>query len=164
MKSLRALPILLLALTTASGYPPQKPKESSDKTKASSDRPKEFRELLPAEPPKIDPKSIPEHPLSIKVRIDTEDRLYLNNELVGTVEDTGELKKRLRRVFKEKRRLLDSPEGARIGETERKNFKKSPGVVLEAHRSVKYGTVVKIIDVLKAEGCTIGLVIDDVSP
>lgn len=163
MKSLRALPILLLALTTAGGHPPQKPKESSDKTKASPGRPKEFQELLPAEPPEIDPKDIPEHPLSISVRIDTEDRLYLNKELVGKVEDTGELKKRLRRVFREKQRLLDGPRGAKIDEAARERFKSRP-VILQVPASTKYGTVVKIIDALKAEGCAVGLVIDDAPP
>lgn len=149
MKNLGALPILILALTTLSG--------------CGSDKPKEFRELIPAEPPKIDLKSIPEHPLTITVRIDTEDRVYVNKEQVGMVEDTGELTKRLARVFEEKQRLLDSPEGAEIGETERKTFKSKP-VDLEVHRSTKYVKVAKIVEVLKAEGCKVNLRIDDVSP
>lgn len=147
MKNLCAVPILLLALTTASGSAPYGQKE--------------FRGLTPAEQPKTEPQSALEHPvLSVVVRMDEKGRVYVNKELVGRARDTGKLRKRLARVFSEKRRLLDGPQGAGIDEATREEFKSKP-VTLYAPTSAKYWTVVKVLDALKAEGCRVGLVVDD---
>lgn len=66
-------------------------------------KPKEFKEHVAQEAQKQDLGKIPsEAPRSITVSIDNERRVYMNNELIGTVEDAKQLKQKLPQLFAEK--------------------------------------------------------------
>jgi biopolymer transport protein ExbD len=88
--------------------------------------------------------------------------LKLNQEDVGSVNDTSMLSGRLASVFRQRREQraykpgmetrTDLPEDERLERT----------VFVKAPRSLKYGDVVKVIDAIKGAGASpVGLQVDD---
>ena len=124
-------------------------------------KPTKFKDLVPSEPPPSTAEVKP-HPLTLVVAIESGGGVKLNNEDVGTVEDSAGLTRRLKEIFAERRRNHAYAPGMenRADLTEEDRIAKA--VFVKAPRSMKYIEVVKVIDAIKgAGGNPIGLQIDD---
>ena len=122
-----------------------------------------FRDIVPSEPPPPTAEVKP-HPLTLVVEIEIGGGLKLNGEDAGTVEDTGELARRLKEIFAERRRTRAYAPGmenrADLAEEERI----AKAVSVKAPPSLKYVDVVKVIDAIRgAGGNPTALQVDDVT-
>jgi len=141
---------LMLSLAILSGYAGAKPLQQGET------KPKRLKDLLPDEPPPIDPALIKPHPLTLVVSIDLAGKVMLNRERAGTTDNTRPLVKRLKRIFAERRRNRAYEPG---GEAEMTLAK---AVFIRAPQSARYVAVVRVVDAIKAAGGNpIGLQVDD---
>lgn len=116
-------------------------------------KPSRFEAKIPTEPDPTQQNFTP-NPLTLVVTIGGDRTLKLNKEDMGTLENTGQLGKRLTEVFDERRqkRVYRSGSTSEIEAT----------VFLKAPKNTAYGEVVRVIDTIKgAGGSPIGLQIDD---
>jgi biopolymer transport protein ExbD len=126
-------------------------------------KPSKFQADIPTQrDPNEDLSQLKPNPLTLVVSISPDLQLKLNQESVGSVNDTSLLSQRLAQVFrarKEQRAYkpgmetrTDLPEDERLEKT----------VFVKAPRSLKYGDVVKVIDAIKGAGASpVGLQVDD---
>jgi biopolymer transport protein ExbD len=119
-------------------------------------KPSRFEAKVPAEPKPEDQTVAKPNPLTLVIGLSaTENKITLNNEPFGDITDTQPLTDKLKAVFKERENNGVLKEGT--NEVERTVFIKSP-------KSMKYGSVVKVIDAAKqAQAQPIGLQVDDLS-
>lgn len=123
-------------------------------------KPSRFKALVPQPPSDI---PVNPDPLTLVVMIDRNLRLRLNKTGdIGGINDMGKLSAELARIFKERTdnhtyryeaaNQPASPEHARVERT----------VFIKAPRSIEYGEVAKVIDIIKGAGADpVGLQIDD---
>lgn len=116
-------------------------------------KPSRFEAKVPSEPdPNVD-KNIKPNPLTLVVTIGSDGKMKLNNEEMGTIDDTSALSGRLVGEFKKRTDNKAYRTGTTIVETT---------VFVKAPRSMQYGKIVKVIDALKGAGAEpVGLQIDD---
>lgn len=118
-------------------------------------KPSRFEAKVPAEPKNEPQVNVKPNPLTLVVSISKDSKISLNSDEFGDVSDTEPLSNRLKAIFTERQNNAVLREGT--NEVEKTLFIKSP-------KSVKYGTVVKVIDAVKAAGASpIGLQIDDLA-
>ncbi len=120
-------------------------------------KPSKFEAKVPAEPKDQQQNlDVKPNPLTLVIGINRSSReLTLNNEVVGSIDDTTPLTNRLTAIFKDREANDVRREGT--NEIEKTVFIKSP-------TSVRYGDVVRVIDAAKmARAEPIGLQIDDLS-
>lgn len=119
-------------------------------------KPSRFEAKVPAEPKPEDQTVAKPNPLTLVIGINKSDNVItLNNEPAGDITDTSALNGKLSQIFKDRENNGVFREGT--NEVEKTVFIKSP-------RSVRYGSVVKVIDAAKSAGAQpIGLQIDDLS-
>jgi biopolymer transport protein ExbD len=121
-------------------------------------KPSRFEAKIPSEPdPNQDLSQLKPNPLTLVVTITsaTDLKLKLNQEDIGSTNDTGALSSRLAALFEERKRTGAVRTGTQ--EVEKTVFVKAP-------RSVKYGEVVKVIDAIKGAGANpVGLQVDDLA-
>lgn len=130
-------------------------------------KPTKFEASVPQEPPPETSTPPKPNPLTLVVGIDREGNLRLNanEEILGTVNQAGNVGKTLRATFDDRIRnrayrenIETLPDFASMTEEERIEKR----VFIKAPRSIKYEEVVKVIDVLKGAGASpVGLQIDD---
>jgi biopolymer transport protein ExbD len=119
-------------------------------------KPSRFEAKIPSEPdPNQDLSQIKPNPLTLVVTIASDLQLKLNQEEMGSVNDTAFLSSRLAALFQQRKE-----QGAyRVGTTEVERT-----VFVKAPRSLKYGDVVKVIDAIKGAGANpVGLQVDDLA-
>lgn len=126
-------------------------------------KPSRFKADIPTQrDPNEDLSQLKPNPLTLVVSIDGNLQLKLNQDSMGSVNDTGNLSMRLAQVFQQRREQRaykpgmetrsDLPESERIEKT----------VFVKAPRSLHYGDVVKVIDAIKGAGANpVGLQVDD---
>ena len=126
-------------------------------------KPSKFQADIPTQrDPNEDLSQLKPNPLTLVVSISNDLQLKLNQDGVGSVNDTSQLSQRLAQLFRERRAQRaykpgmetrsDLPEDERLEKT----------VFVKAPRSLKYGDVVKVIDAIKGAGATpVGLQVDD---
>ncbi|HKO62231.1 MAG TPA: biopolymer transporter ExbD [Pyrinomonadaceae bacterium] len=126
-------------------------------------KPSKFQADIPTQrDPNEDLSNLKPNPLTLVVAIGNDLQLKLNQEDVGSVNDTSMLSGRLASVFRQRREQraykpgmetrTDLPEDERLERT----------VFVKAPRSMKYGDVVKVIDAIKGAGASpVGLQVDD---
>jgi biopolymer transport protein TolR len=119
-------------------------------------KPKRFQTLIP-EPPRDSASDATASKLTLRVDILREGgRLQLNEEDIGTVNNTSALSAKLASVLQERERM-----GVRnplTNELEKTVFIKAP-------ESLPYGEVVKVIDAVKGAGAKpVGLQVDSLQP
>jgi len=126
-------------------------------------KPSKFQADIPTQrDPNEDLSNLKPNPLTLVVSIGTDLQLKLNQEDVGSVNDTSMLSGSLASVFRQRREQraykpgmetrTDLPEDERLERT----------VFVKAPRSMKYGDVVKVIDAIKGAGASpVGLQVDD---
>jgi biopolymer transport protein ExbD len=126
-------------------------------------KPSKFQADIPTQrDPNEDLRNLKPNPLTLVVSIGTDLSLKLNQDNIGSVNDTGPLSQRLVQLFKQRQETraykpgmetrTDLPDKERIEKT----------VFVKAPRSLKYGDVVKVIDAIKGAGASpVGLQVDD---
>jgi len=126
-------------------------------------RPSKFQADIPTQrDPNEDLSQLKPNPLTLVVSISNDLQLKLNQDSVGSVNDTSNLSQRLAQLFRERKSQraykpgmetrTDLPEDDRLERT----------VFVKAPRSLKYGDVVKVIDAIKGAGASpVGLQVDD---
>jgi biopolymer transport protein ExbD len=126
-------------------------------------KPSRFEADIPTQrDPNEDLSQLKPNPLTLVVSITNDLQLKLNQDNVGSVNDTAALSQKLLQLFRQRAEThayrsgmetrTDLPESQRIEKT----------VFVKAPRSVKYGDVVKVIDAIKGAGASpVGLQVDD---
>lgn len=126
-------------------------------------KPSRFKADIPTQrDPNEDLSQLKPNPLTLVVSIGSDLQLRLNQDDMGSVNDTGVLATRLSQVFQQRKETraykpgmetrADLPDDERIEKT----------VFVKAPRSLKYGEVVKVIDAIKGAGANpVGLQVDD---
>lgn len=126
-------------------------------------RPTRFKADIPTQrDPNEDLSQLKPNPLTLVVSIGNDLQLRLNQDAVGSVNDTAVLSQRLRQVFQQRKEQraykvgmetrTDVPEEERIEKT----------VFIKAPRTLRYEEVVKVIDAIKGAGANpVGLQVDD---
>ena len=126
-------------------------------------KPSRFKADIPTQKdPNEDLSKLKPNPLTLVVSISSDLGLKLNQDSIGSVNDTGPLSQKLRTVFQDRKTQrayrvgmetrTDVPEEERIEKT----------VFVKAPRALKYGDVVKVIDAIKGAGASpVGLQVDD---
>ncbi|MBC7911620.1 MAG: biopolymer transporter ExbD [Pyrinomonadaceae bacterium] len=119
-------------------------------------KPSRFEAKIPTEPdPNQDMSQIKPNPLTLVVSISSDLQLKLNQDGMGSVNDTATLSKRLSGLFDQRKK-------DRAFRTGTEDVEKT--VFVKAPRSLKYGDVVKVIDAIKGAGANpVGLQIDDLA-
>lgn len=126
-------------------------------------RPTRFKADIPTQrDPNEDLSQLKPNPLTLVVSVGTDLQLKLNQDSVGSVNDTAYLSQRLTQVFAQRKdqraykpgmeTRTDVPEQDRIEKT----------VFIKAPRTLRYEEVVKVIDAIKGAGANpVGLQVDD---
>ena len=126
-------------------------------------KPSRFKADIPTQrDPNEDLSKLKPNPLTLVVSIGSDLQLKLNQDNMGSVNDTGVLSQKLIQTFKARKdqraykvgmeTRTDLPEEERIEKT----------VFVKAPRALKYGDVVKVIDAIKGAGASpVGLQVDD---
>ena len=126
-------------------------------------KPSRFKADIPTQrDPNEDLSKLKPNPLTLVVSISPDLQLKLNQEEIGSVNDTGPLSQKLTQVFQQRKEQrayrpgmetrAELPEEERIEKT----------VFVKAPRAAKYGDVVKVIDAIKGAGASpVGLQVDD---
>lgn len=119
-------------------------------------KPSRFEAKVPSEPdPQQDLSQIKPNPLTLVVSVANDLKLKLNQDEMGSVNDTAPMSQRLAALFQQRKEQNAFRPGTT--EVERTVFVKAP-------RSLKYGEVVKVIDAIKGAGANpVGLQIDDLA-
>ncbi|HEY8186748.1 MAG TPA: biopolymer transporter ExbD [Pyrinomonadaceae bacterium] len=126
-------------------------------------KPSRFQADIPTQrDPNEDLSQLKPNPLTLVVSISNDLQLKLNQDSLGSVNDTAPLSQKLVQLFQQRKETrayktgmetrTDVPESERIEKT----------VFVKAPRSIKYGDVVKVIDAIKGAGANpVGLQVDD---
>jgi biopolymer transport protein ExbD len=126
-------------------------------------KPSRFKADIPTQrDPDEDLSKLKPNPLTLVVSIAPDLQIKLNQDSLGSVNDTTPLSTKLVQVFRERKEQRaykvgmetrsDLPEEERIERT----------VFVKAPRTAKYGDVVKVIDAIKGAGASpVGLQVDD---
>jgi biopolymer transport protein ExbD len=126
-------------------------------------KPSRFKADIPTQrDPNEDLSKLKPNPLTLVVSISPDLQLRLNQDAVGSVNDTGQLSLRLVQVFKlrKEQRAYKAGMETRSDLTEEDRIEKT--VFVKAPRAAKYGDVVKVIDAIKGAGASpVGLQVDD---
>ena len=126
-------------------------------------KPSRFKADIPTQrDPNEDVSQLKPNPLTLVVSITQDLQIKLNQDVMGSVNDTSALAAKLQQTFSQRREqhayrvgmetATNIPEDQRIEKT----------VFVKAPRAMLYGNVVKVIDAIKRAGVSpVGLQIDD---
>lgn len=126
-------------------------------------KPTRFKADIPTQrDPNEDLSQLKPNPLTLVVSISSDLQIKLNQDSMGSVNDTGFLSQKLTQVFQQRKEQRaykpgmetrsDVPEQDRIEKT----------VFIKAPRGLRYEEVVKVIDAIKGAGANpVGLQVDD---
>jgi biopolymer transport protein ExbD len=126
-------------------------------------KPSRFKADIPTQrDPNEDLSKLKPNPLTLVVSIGSDLQLKLNQDSLGSVNDTTPLSQRLLAVFQQRKEQRAYKVGleARTDMKEEDRIEKT--VFVKAPRATKYGDVVKVIDAIKGAGANpVGLQVDD---
>lgn len=126
-------------------------------------KPSRFKADIPTQrDPNEDLSQLKPNPLTLVVSISPDLQLRLNQDAMGSVNDTGGLSIRLQQVFQQRKELRAYKPGmeTRSDLSDEERIEKT--VFVKAPRSLHYGEVVKVIDAIKGAGANpVGLQVDD---
>jgi biopolymer transport protein ExbD len=126
-------------------------------------KPSRFKADIPTQrDPNEDLSKLKPNPLTLVVSIGSDLQLKLNQDSLGSVNDTAPLAQRLSAVFQQRK----DQRAYRVGYETRTDVKEEDRiektVFVKAPRATKYGDVVKVIDAIKGAGASpVGLQVDD---
>jgi biopolymer transport protein ExbD len=126
-------------------------------------KPSRFKADIPTQrDPNEDLSKLKPNPLTLVVTIGSDLQLKLNQDSLGSVNDTTPLSQRLLAVFQQRKDQRAYKVGleARTDMKEEERIEKT--VFVKAPRATRYGDVVKVIDAIKGAGANpVGLQVDD---
>ena len=126
-------------------------------------KPSRFKADIPTQrDPNEDLSKLKPNPLTLVVSISPDLQIKLNQDSLGSVNDTAPLAQKLALTFKDRK----DQRAYRIGMENRQDLKDDDRiektVFVKAPRAMKYGDVVKVIDAIKGAGASpVGLQVDD---
>src|SRR5215212_6072044 len=126
-------------------------------------KPSRFQADIPTQrDPNEDLSKLKPNPLTLVVSISPDLQIKLNQDSLGSVNDTATLAQKLALTFKDRK----DQRAYRIGMENRQDLKEDDRiektVFVKAPRAAKYGDVVKVIDAIKGAGASpVGLQVDD---
>jgi biopolymer transport protein ExbD len=125
-------------------------------------KPSRFKADIPTQrDPNEDLSKLKPNPLTLVVSIANDLSIKLNQDNMGSVNDTTPLSNKLVQVFKERKETRAYKVGMETSNvSEDEKIEKT--VFVKAPRALKYGEVVKVIDAIKGAGANpVGLQVDD---
>ena len=126
-------------------------------------KPSRFQADIPTQrDPNEDLSQLKPNPLTLVVSIASDLQLKLNQDGMGSVNDTAPLSSKLRQVFQQRKELRAYKPGmeTRVDVPEEERIEKT--VFIKAPRGMRYEDVVKVIDAIKGAGANpVGLQVDD---
>jgi biopolymer transport protein ExbD len=126
-------------------------------------KPSRFKADIPTQrDPNEDLSKLKPNPLTLVVTISPDLQIKLNQDSLGSVNDTAPLAQKLALTFKDRK----EQRAYKIGMENRSDLKEDDRiektVFVKAPRAAKYGDVVKVIDAIKGAGASpVGLQVDD---
>jgi len=126
-------------------------------------KPSRFKADIPTQrDPNEDLSQLKPNPLTLVVAIAPDLQLKLNQDSMGSVNDTGALSIRLQQVFQQRKELRAYKPGMETRSDIAEDERIEKTVFVKAPRSLHYGEVVKVIDAIKGAGANpVGLQVDD---
>jgi biopolymer transport protein ExbD len=126
-------------------------------------KPSRFQADIPTQrDPNEDLSQLKPNPLTLVVSISSDLQLKLNQDNMGSVNDTAPLSSKLRQVFQQRKEQRAYKPGmeTRVDVPEEERIEKT--VFIKAPRGMRYEDVVKVIDAIKGAGANpVGLQVDD---
>src|SRR5678815_6067098 len=126
-------------------------------------KPSRFKADIPTQrDPNEDLSQLKPNPLTLVVSISNDLQLKLNQDAMGSVNDTAILSQKLRQVFQQRKEQRAYKPGmeTRVEIPEEERIEKT--VFIKAPRGMRYEDVVKVIDAIKGAGANpVGLQVDD---
>ena len=126
-------------------------------------KPSRFKADIPTQrDPNEDLSKLKPNPLTLVVTVASDLSIKLNQDSLGSVNDTTPLAQKLAQVFQQRK----ESRAYKIGYETRNDLKEDDRiektVFVKAPRSLRYGEVVKVIDAIKGAGANpVGLQVDD---
>jgi len=126
-------------------------------------KPSRFKADIPTQrDPNEDLSKLKPNPLTLVVSISPDLQIKLNQDSLGSVNDTAPLAQKLAQVFQQRKEqhAYKTDMATRTDVKEEDRIEKT--VFVKAPRAAKYGDVVKVIDAIKGAGASpVGLQVDD---
>ena len=126
-------------------------------------KPSRFKADIPTQrDPNEDLSKLKPNPLTLVVTIAPDLSIKLNQDALGSVNETAPLAQRLSQVFQQRRETRAYKVGFETRSDLREEDRIEKTVFVKAPRATKYGDVVKVIDAIKGAGANpVGLQVDD---
>jgi biopolymer transport protein ExbD len=126
-------------------------------------KPSRFKADIPTQrDPNEDLSQLKPNPLTLVVSIGPDLQLKLNQDSMGSVNDTGPLSQKLRVVFQQRKEQHAYKPGMETRSDLQEEERIEKTVFVKAPRSLRYEEVVKVIDAIKGAGANpVGLQVDD---
>jgi biopolymer transport protein ExbD len=126
-------------------------------------KPSRFKADIPTQrDPNEDLSKLKPNPLTLVVTIAPDLSIKLNQDGLGSVNDTTPLAQRLLQVFKQRQEQRAYKVGMETRGDLKEDDRIEKTVFVKAPRATKYGDVVKVIDAIKGAGANpVGLQVDD---
>ena len=126
-------------------------------------KPSRFKADIPTQrDPNEDLSKLKPNPLTLVVSIGSDLQLKLNQDSLGSVNETTPLAQRLRAVFQQRKEQRAYKVGMEARTDMKEDDRIEKTVFVKAPRATRYGDVVKVIDAIKGAGANpVGLQVDD---
>jgi biopolymer transport protein ExbD len=126
-------------------------------------KPSRFKADIPTQrDPNEDLSQLKPNPLTLVVSVSSDLQLKLNQDSMGSVNDTGPLSQKLVHVFQQRKEQHAYKPGMETRSDLSEDERIEKTVFVKAPRSLQYGEVVKVIDAIKGAGANpVGLQVDD---
>src|SRR5262247_1616099 len=126
-------------------------------------KPSKFQADIPTQrDPNEDLSKLKPNPLTLVVSISPDLQIKLNQDALGSVNDTTPLAQKLALVFQQRKEQRAYKVGMETRSDVKEDDRIEKTVFVKAPRAARYGDVVKVIDAIKGSGATpVGLQVDD---
>lgn len=126
-------------------------------------KPSRFKADIPTQrDPNEDLSKLKPNPLTLVVSISPDLQIKLNQDSIGSVNDTTPLAQKLALVFQQRKEQRAYKVGMEARSDVKEDDRIEKTVFVKAPRAAHYGDVVKVIDAIKGAGASpVGLQVDD---
>jgi biopolymer transport protein ExbD len=126
-------------------------------------KPSRFKADIPTQrDPNEDLSKLKPNPLTLVVSISPDLQIKLNQDPLGSVNDTTPLAQKLALVFQQRKEQRAYKVGMETRQDVKEDDRIEKTVFVKAPRAARYGDVVKVIDAIKGAGASpVGLQVDD---
>ena len=126
-------------------------------------KPSRFKADIPTQrDPNDQPQNLKPNPLTLVVSITPDLQIKLNQDGMGSVNDTSALAAKLQQTFQQRKEQHAYKVGMETATNVSEDQRIEKTVFVKAPRALHYGDVVKVIDAIKGAGANpVGLQVDD---